>query len=78
MLRQLSYAIKNQLGHRGFGTGLCLLIACSLWHKRDRWLPCTERSYYLFYMAGSLEMISLSSFDQNDFNFPIIYIISWS
>ena len=38
LLRQLSYAIKNQLGHpkpptRGFGLGLCLLLAGSLWHK---------------------------------------------
>ena len=44
LLWQLSYAIKNQLGHpkpptRGFGT------QNTLWHK-DRWLPCTERSYY--------------------------------
>ena len=47
LLRQQSYAIKNQLGHqkpptRGFGTqiplfiglgGICLLLAGSLWHK---------------------------------------------
>ena len=56
LLRQVSYAIKNQLGHpkpptRGFGTQntprgvFCLLLSGSLWHK-DRWLPCTERSYY--------------------------------
>ena len=35
----------------------CLLIAGSLWHK-DRWLPCTERSYYFgvfcLLTAGSL------------------------
>ena len=30
LLRQLSYARKNQLGHP---TGLCLLLAGSLWHK---------------------------------------------
>ena len=29
----------------GVDVTLCLLIAGSLWHK-DRWLPCTERSYY--------------------------------
>ena len=56
VLRQLSYAIKNQLVtskalERSFGTQntprwvFCLLLAGSLWHK-DRWLPCTERSYY--------------------------------
>ena len=35
LLRQLSYAIKNQLGHpKPLGlTGLCLLLAGSLWHK---------------------------------------------
>ena len=41
LLGQLSYAIKNQLGHpkpptRGFGTQngvFCLLLAGSLWHK---------------------------------------------
>ena len=41
LLRQPSYAIKNQLGQRVF--------ACSslvLYGIRDRWLPCTERSYY--------------------------------
>ena len=51
LLRQLPYAIKNQLGHpkpRG------LLLASSLWHK-DSWLPCTKRIY-----QGALMMSSAS------------------
>ena len=35
LLRQLSYAIKNQLGHAKPPTR----------DTRDRWLPCTERYY---------------------------------
>ena len=34
--------IQTQNTPRGV---FCLLLAGSLWHK-DRWLPCTERSYY--------------------------------
>ena len=58
MLRQQSYAIKNQLGHpkpstRGFGTQntilgvFCLLLAGSLWHKGayKRTFPCMEANY---------------------------------
>ena len=41
LLRQLSYTIKNQLGQ--LGTQRPSLV---LYGKRDRWLPCTERSYY--------------------------------
>ena len=47
LLRQRSYAIKNQLGHpkpksitqKGV---FYFLLDGSLWH-RDSWLPCTER-----------------------------------
>ena len=48
LLRQLCYAIKNQLASKAPYQGLWnakQLLAGSLWHK-DRWLPCTERSYY--------------------------------
>ena len=40
LLRQQSYAMKNQLS-----CFFCLLLTDSLWHN-DIWLPCTERSYY--------------------------------
>ena len=46
MLRQLSYAIKNQLkATKAPYKGHFLPFVGSLWHK-DRWLPCTERIYY--------------------------------
>ena len=40
LLRQQSYAIKNQLGHPKQNTPILLAL------RWDSWLPCTERSYY--------------------------------
>merc|ERR1719189_1088759 len=44
LLRQQSYAIKNQLGHWGV---FCLPLAGSLWHKGayNRTFPCMEANY---------------------------------
>ena len=41
LLRQLSYAIKNQLV-----ASKAPYYSLVLYGIRDRWLPCTERSYY--------------------------------
>ena len=48
LLRQQSYAIKNQLGlwnGKWPNGSFSLLIAGSLWPKNS-WLPCTQRIYY--------------------------------
>ena len=46
LLRQLSYAIKNQLGPPKPPTRVSACSSLVLYGIRDRWLPCTERSYY--------------------------------
>ena len=47
LICQLSYAIKNQLGHPKPPTGLCLLLAGSLWHEDayNSSFPCMEANY---------------------------------
>ena len=51
LLRQLSNAIKNQLGHPKIQRGHFLLLTGSLWHK-DKGLRCLELSFLWHRRAG--------------------------
>ena len=61
LLRQLPYAIKNQLVAKIPPLGYFLLLAGSLCHQ-DSWLPSTERSYYRLPMR----MLDISRLDSGE------------